>query len=118
MTNQDIQCFLKLAQTLNYTKTAQLLYISQPAVTRHIHSVEAEVGAQLFDRSVRRSAAARQSNWPERGPVRLPYGTNQDKKFVKIAKNPVFLPVGAIFLRRDVLYFYMFVLPGGYILSL
>ena len=54
MTNQDIQCFLKLAQTLNYTKTAQLLYISQPAVTRHIHSVEAEVGAQLFDRSVRR----------------------------------------------------------------
>ena len=54
MTIQDILCFLKLAQTLNYTKTAQMLYISQPAVTRHIHSIEKEIGAQLFDRSIRR----------------------------------------------------------------
>lgn len=55
MTIQDITCFLKLAETLNYTKTASALYISQPAVSRHINSMEQEIGGVLFDRSVRRS---------------------------------------------------------------
>ena len=55
MTIQDITCFLKLAETLNYTKTAQELFISQPAVTRHINSLEDELGVMLFDRSVKRS---------------------------------------------------------------
>lgn len=55
MTIQDITCFLKLAETLNYTKTASALYISQPAVSRHINSLEQEIGGALFDRSVRRS---------------------------------------------------------------
>lgn len=55
MTIQDIVCFLKMAETLSYTKTAAALYISQPAVTRHINSLEQEVGGALFDRSVRRS---------------------------------------------------------------
>lgn len=55
MTVQDITCFLKLAETLNYTKAAAALYISQPAVSRHISTLEQEVGGALFDRSVRRS---------------------------------------------------------------
>ena len=55
MTIQDITCFLKLAETLNYTKTAEELFISQPAVTRHINSLEDELGVKLFDRSVKRS---------------------------------------------------------------
>ena len=55
MTLQDISCFLKLAETLNYTKTAEELFISQPAVTRHINSLEDELGIKLFDRSVKRS---------------------------------------------------------------
>lgn len=55
MTIQDITCFLKLAETLNYTKTAEELFISQPAVTRHINSLEDELGVKLFDRSVKRN---------------------------------------------------------------
>ena len=55
MTIQDITCFLKLSETLNYTKTAEELFISQPAVTRHINSLEDELGIKLFDRSVRRN---------------------------------------------------------------
>lgn len=54
MTIQDITCFLNLAETLNYTKTAEELFISQPAVTRHINSLEDELGVKLFDRSVKR----------------------------------------------------------------
>ena len=52
MTIQDLTCFLKLAENLNYTKTAEELFISQPAVTRHINSLEDELGVKLFDRSV------------------------------------------------------------------
>lgn len=55
MTIQDIMCFLKVAETLNYTKAAEQLYISQPAVTRHISTMEQEAGCRLFDRSIRRS---------------------------------------------------------------
>ncbi len=54
MTIQDITCFLKLAETLSYTKTAASMYISQPAVSRHIASLEQEIGGSLVDRSVRR----------------------------------------------------------------
>lgn len=55
MTIQDIVCFMHLAETLNYTKTAEELFISQPAVTRHINSLEDELGVKLFDRSVKRN---------------------------------------------------------------
>lgn len=55
MTLQDILCFLKLAETLNYTKTAEQLFISQPAVSRHINSLESDLGFKLLDRSVRRN---------------------------------------------------------------
>ncbi|MCR4831370.1 MAG: LysR family transcriptional regulator [Pseudobutyrivibrio sp.] len=55
MTIQDLFCFMHLAETLNYTKTAEDLFISQPAVTRHINSLEDELGVKLFDRSVKRN---------------------------------------------------------------
>lgn len=55
MTIQDIICFMKVAETLNYSKAAEALYISQPAVTRHINILEQETGCRLFDRSIRRA---------------------------------------------------------------
>lgn len=55
MTLLDITCFMKVAETLNYTKASKELFISQPAVTRHIHSLEEEYGAPLIDRNVKRS---------------------------------------------------------------
>ncbi len=48
---------MHLAETLNYTNTAEELFISQPAVTRHINSLEDELGVKLFDRSVKRNIA-------------------------------------------------------------
>ena len=55
MTIQDLTCFLKLAENLNYTKTAEELFISQPAVTRHINSLEDELNVKLFDRSIKKN---------------------------------------------------------------
>lgn len=55
MTVQGISCFLIVAETLSYTKAAERLYISQPAVSKHIATIEEELGAPLLDRTVRRA---------------------------------------------------------------
>ena len=48
-----LEVFLTLADTLNFTQTAQLLYISQTAVSQQIRSLEEELDAELFARSSR-----------------------------------------------------------------
>jgi DNA-binding transcriptional LysR family regulator len=47
----QINYFLELGKTLNFTKTAQNLYVSQPAVSKQILSLEKEFGVQLFERT-------------------------------------------------------------------
>ena len=42
--------FLVLAKHLNYSKAANLLYLTQPVLSRHIHALEEELNAQLFVR--------------------------------------------------------------------
>lgn len=43
--------FLSVAQNLSFTKAANELHISQPAVSRHIQELETEYSTQLFERS-------------------------------------------------------------------
>lgn len=43
-----INTFLTACQCMNYTKTAELLHITQPAVTQHIHFLEEYYQAKLF----------------------------------------------------------------------
>lgn len=43
-----ILTFLSLCETMNYTKTARLLHISQPTVTQHIQYLEQFYGCSLF----------------------------------------------------------------------
>ena len=42
--------FIVLADCLNYSKAASLLYLTQPVLSRHIHDLEETLGAQLFIR--------------------------------------------------------------------
>ena len=51
MNTYQIECFLTLAKTLNYAKTAEIMHTSQPAITRQIQSLENELHTQLFNRS-------------------------------------------------------------------
>ena len=51
MTIVQLRCFVEVAQELNYAKAASNLFISQPAVSRHIISLENDLGVQLFVRS-------------------------------------------------------------------
>ncbi len=53
MDTEKVKTFLTLADTLSFTKTANLLHKSQSVVSRHILSIEAEVGFPLFIRDSR-----------------------------------------------------------------
>lgn len=50
MDHKQINTFLKVAETLNFTKAAQQLNFAQSSVTAHIRSVEEELGQPLFER--------------------------------------------------------------------
>lgn len=49
----QINYFLTVAKCLSFTKAANLLYVSQPALSRQIIMMEDELGVKLFDRSGR-----------------------------------------------------------------
>lgn len=46
-----LQVFHTVAKRLNFTKAAGELFISQPAVTRHIHELEQQFKIKLFERN-------------------------------------------------------------------
>lgn len=49
-----LQNFLVIAQTGNISKAAQILHLSQPALSRQLQSLESELGVTLVKRSSRR----------------------------------------------------------------
>jgi DNA-binding transcriptional LysR family regulator len=53
MTDLQVKCFLTLAKTMNFTKAAELLSISQPTLSKQIGALEKNIGVSLFKRSVR-----------------------------------------------------------------
>lgn len=48
MIDNRIYTFLQLCQSMNYRKTAEILNMTQPAVTQHIHFLERNYGCKLF----------------------------------------------------------------------
>lgn len=59
--------FVVLAETRNFMETADKLFISQSTLSRHIKTLEMELGASLFDRSTRKVELSRY------GRLFLPY---------------------------------------------
>ncbi|NMA24875.1 MAG: LysR family transcriptional regulator [Clostridiales bacterium] len=54
MNSMQIQCFLKAAQNLNFTQSAAEMFISQPAFSHNISTLEKEWGIELFVRNKKR----------------------------------------------------------------
>lgn len=48
MLDPRLQTFLVLCETMNYTRAAERLCLTQPAVTHHIHYLEQHYGCRLF----------------------------------------------------------------------
>jgi DNA-binding transcriptional LysR family regulator len=55
LTDLQIDYFIAVARASSFVKASERLYVSQPAISRQISSLEAELGVQLFDRSKRSS---------------------------------------------------------------
>lgn len=53
MNIDNLKCFILVAENLSFARAAEALYISQPAVTKQISSLEQELGVTLFIRSTR-----------------------------------------------------------------
>ena len=53
ITYPRVRAFLTVAETLNFTQAASMLYISQPALSKMIATFENECGYQLFVRTNR-----------------------------------------------------------------
>lgn len=54
MDTQSLQAFLAVADNSSFSLAAEQLYLTQPAVSKRIATLEAQVGARLFDRIGRR----------------------------------------------------------------
>lgn len=61
--------FVVLAKELSFSSAAECLFISQPALSKHIMALEKELGAALFDRT------SREVKLSDLGKLYLPYAT-------------------------------------------
>ncbi|MGM0542676.1 MAG: LysR family transcriptional regulator [Pseudomonadota bacterium] len=66
MDTQSLQAFLAVADTQSFSRAAEQLHLTQPAVSKRIATLEFQVGRPLFDRIGRRIALT------EAGSVLLP----------------------------------------------
>ena len=48
---RQLEYFCTISELENFTRTAEVLHVSQPSVTKAIKSLEAELGLTLIDRS-------------------------------------------------------------------
>ena len=47
----SVRCFLTLSQTLSFTETAKIMYMTQQSVSKYIAKMEEDLGFQLFIRT-------------------------------------------------------------------
>ena len=57
---KQLETFITIVKTKSFTKTADVLYITQPSVTNHIQALESELNTSLFVRT-RRSVTLTQA---------------------------------------------------------
>lgn len=52
---RHVRSFLSLAKTLNFSRTAEIVHLSQPALSLQIQALEDEIGVKLFERDRRKT---------------------------------------------------------------
>ena len=72
MENFRLRVFRAVAEEMSFRKAAEVLHLSQPAVSQHIRALEEEAGVRLFDRA-RGEGHGSQISLTEAGRVLLGY---------------------------------------------
>jgi len=80
--NFRLRVFRAVAEELSFRKAAEVLHLSQPAVSQHVHALEEEVGVQLFDRA-RGGGHGSQISLTEAGRVLLGYADRAAETMVE-----------------------------------
>jgi DNA-binding transcriptional LysR family regulator len=75
MLHSKLQIFQKVAEKLSFTKAAGELYMTQPAVTKHIHKLEQDLQTKLFVRHGSKISLT------EAGKILLNYARKIDKTY-------------------------------------
>lgn len=75
--DQRLCSFLMLCDTMHYGRAAERLNLSQPAVSKHIRSLEAQYGITLFTYANRRLTKTRQGEILEQFAQSLKYNENE-----------------------------------------
>ena len=109
---RQLECFLAVAEQLNFSKAARQLNLSQPPLTRHVQALEEKLGTKVFQRTThsvslteagvlfledartilrhldRATEAARRVNHGETARLRLAFvGALLDEKLVQIVQR-------------------------------
>ena len=80
--NFRLSVFRAVADEMSFRKAAEVLHLSQPAVSQHIHALEEEAGVQLFDRA-RGEGHGSQISLTEAGRVLLGYANTAAETMVE-----------------------------------
>jgi LysR family transcriptional regulator, transcriptional activator of the cysJI operon len=80
--NFRLRVFRAVADEMSFRKAAEVLHLSQPAVSQHIHALEEEAEVQLFDRA-RGEGHGSQISLTEAGRVLLGYANTAAETMVE-----------------------------------
>lgn len=91
---QKLETFLALCRTMHYGRAAELLHLSQPAVSKHIQALEIQYGMALFTYQNRRLRKTRAGELLEQYAISLRY--NEEKLRTALQAPPeTLLRIGA-----------------------
>ena len=82
MENFRLRVFRAVAEEMSFRKAAEVLHLSQPAVSQHIRALEEEAGVRLFDRA-RGEGHGSQISLTEAGRVLLGYANTAAETMVE-----------------------------------
>lgn len=92
--DQKLETFLTLCKTMHYGRAAELLHLSQPAVSKHIQALEAQYGVRLFTYQARRLQKTREGDILEQYAFSLRY--NEEMLLARLhEKSKTLLRIGA-----------------------
>ncbi|WP_321970892.1 LysR family transcriptional regulator [Paratractidigestivibacter sp.] len=105
MDTQRCREFVVLAQTCNYLQAADQLFISQSSLSKHIKSLERELGVELFKRTTRRVQLSDQgriflpfarklASVAHDAEVALADAADNSRRIIDIGSIPVMVPYG------------------------
>lgn len=106
MLDHRVETFLTVCQQMNYRKTADILGITQPAVTQHIHYLEGKYDCVLFEyhkgRLIKTDAARLLEQYARVLRQQDQYLRNKLGKFVRELKIGATKTIGDYVLKEDI----------------